>query len=180
MNEKHYPSYTDAVRGEVTDKLKNLAHFEPSYTEAHVQYLAQRLIVPRSNGTFSGSSDPGELYRLVVELGIVQNPEPITCPVPWCAGSAYEHDPRAFSPDEFEHSPRTEHTDRFAPHGMLFGEFYQVGNTSPFYELHSDPPPRSKTLLTVSEVRALADDFERHAATLRERATQLEELGGMQ
>lgn len=95
------------------------------------------------------------------------------CLLSWCSGRSAAH--AGHTPGYNSHySPE----DHFAPRGIFFGCIEQVGDAPPFYRLVPQLPP-SKVLLTASETRALADEFERHAETLRGRAAQLEQFGGV-
>lgn len=100
-------------------------------------------------------------------------PERADCPHEWCTGDRAAH--ASFNPDEWEH---TAPFDSLAPADMLIGTLTKVGDAAPFYTLSGES--YEEALCTVSAMLARADEFERHAVTLRERAAQLEALGGIQ
>lgn len=174
-----YRTWAEAVAGEVTDRLAAVATVRPvAYTAAQAEHLARQLTYPRTNGTFTGTSDPTELFRLAEAHGILLPLATVACRVPWCTGAANEHGGDGRTASDYDH---TGEPDTLAPHDMLSGWFEQLADMPPFYRIESQPsPPAANTLLTAAEVRALADEFEQHAATLRERATQLEQYGGIQ
>lgn len=171
-----YHTYDAAVRGEVTDRLD--AFPGAVYDDSDVALLANRLIMPRTNGTYTGTPDPSELFTLAKAIGVLRPEPPVDCSVEWCKGTPYSHGADGRDESEYKHESNC---DALAPHEMLIGWFTQTSDLPPFYEMTSQPSPRDAAfLLTPSEVRELAEEFERHAATLRERATQLEAFGGIQ
>lgn len=164
-----YPSREAAVRAEIVQPLEDRGVF---VTEHDVEPIALRTLIPSTDGGWQFMCAAPEFWALVRAF-IPEYAEPAPCPLAWCTGSRYEH--AHLDPAEHEHASAD---DALLPGELLTGCISQEGNLPPFYRLDIDPNT-TNTLLTFTELRTLAAEFERTAARLRERAGQLEQLRGL-
>lgn len=135
--------------------------------------LAARVVVEHGDGTAAINYSPAEVLELAAELFPVLA-ERADCPHAWCSGERAAH--ASLDPAEWQHYGEF---DELAPHAVLEGAISQTGSEAPAYLLTPDTGA-GDLLLDATGVRALADDYERHAATLRKRARQLDALSGAQ
>lgn len=166
---RYYPSRAAAVRAEIVEPLEARGVFA---TEADVEPIAVRTLMQTTAGQWAFVCPRPEFWALVRTF-IPEYAAPAPCPVSWCTGSRYEH--AHLDPSEHEHSSAY---DALLPEELLTGCIYQEGNLPPFYRLDVDPTATTR-LLTHTELRTLADDLERAAATVRARAAQLAAHGGL-
>lgn len=140
-------------------------------TPADLAPLAARVVTEHSEGGVTIDYYPTDLLELAAEMFPVLS-ERADCPHSWCTGEREAHS--HLDPAEWQHFGEF---DKLAPRAALEGTIAQSGNADPHYLLTPDTNA-GDMYLDAAAVRALADDFERHAITLRERAAQLEALGG--
>ncbi|MGJ0203366.1 hypothetical protein NHL51_04290 [Leucobacter sp. gxy201] len=157
---------------EAADYLKyTLENAGVFVTAPDVLPLIPELFELPEDGTARLALAPGELLTRCLTL--LELPEQADCPLSWCTGDRTTH--ASFNPDEWEHAATD---DALAPDGMLLGMLLKVGTAAPFYTLSAESG--EATFCTVQDLAALADEFEQHAATLRDRARMLAEHGGIQ
>lgn len=169
MLARSYPTRAEAVREEILLPLEARGVF---LTDADAEPIAARTLMPTTDGRWAFTCTPPEFWALVRAV-VPEYAAPAPCPLPWCTGSRYEH--AHLDPAEHEHESTP---DALLPGNLLTGSISQEGNLPPFYRLDVDPTTTC-TLLTHAELRTLADDLERAAGRLRERAGQLAALGGL-
>lgn len=142
-------------------------------TPADVEPLAARIVTEHADGAAEITCTVPELLTLAREF-IPLMGERAECPHAWCTGARTAH--ASLDPSEWAHASEQ---DELAPGSMLLGQIHQTGAGAPSYVLDVNAAPRPPAL-TAADVLALADEFERHAVTLRERAAQLDACGGIQ